>query len=146
ALTLPMTRLAVGPSSNPQLDPAFVTAARAAIPGLLSLVYLWLRHARRPARHHWVPIIVCALGTVLGFPLFLSMALRSVQAIHAAVITGILPLASVIVGSLYFRQRASIGFWLCASVGCVLVLVYAAYRGGGSPTFGDALLLCAIVC
>ena len=40
AMTLPMTRLAVGPASDPQLTPAFVTAGRAALAGLLSVVYL----------------------------------------------------------------------------------------------------------
>ena len=35
AMTLPMTRLAVGPASDPQLSPAFVTAGRAAFAGLL---------------------------------------------------------------------------------------------------------------
>ena len=31
AMTLPMTRLAVGDASSPQLPPAFVTAGRAAL-------------------------------------------------------------------------------------------------------------------
>jgi len=38
AMTLPMTRLAVGPAADPQLPPLFVTAGRAAFAGLLSLV------------------------------------------------------------------------------------------------------------
>ncbi|HEV7914699.1 MAG TPA: EamA family transporter, partial [Albitalea sp.] len=37
AMTLPMTRLAVGPAGDPQLPPLFVTAGRAAVAGLLSL-------------------------------------------------------------------------------------------------------------
>nr|MBP7660692.1 EamA family transporter [Burkholderiaceae bacterium] len=37
AMTLPMTRLAVGPASDPQLSPWFVTAGRAALSGLLSV-------------------------------------------------------------------------------------------------------------
>ena len=40
AMTLPMTRLAVGPVSDPQLPPLFVTAGRAAFAGLLSVLYL----------------------------------------------------------------------------------------------------------
>ena len=42
AMTLPMTRLAVGDTSAPQLPPAFVTAGRAAVAGLLSVLYLLL--------------------------------------------------------------------------------------------------------
>ncbi len=45
AITLPMTRLAVGSAEHPQLDPVFVTAGRAAIAGLLSLAYLRWRYA-----------------------------------------------------------------------------------------------------
>jgi drug/metabolite transporter (DMT)-like permease len=40
AATLPMTRLAVGDAAAPQLPPAFVTAGRAAVAGLLSLAWL----------------------------------------------------------------------------------------------------------
>ena len=40
ALTLPMTRMAVGPAEAPQLPPLFVTAGRAGFAGLLSIVYL----------------------------------------------------------------------------------------------------------
>ena len=40
AATLPMTRLAVGPSDAPQLSPWFVTWARCALAGMLSLAYL----------------------------------------------------------------------------------------------------------
>ena len=38
AMTLPMTRLAVGPASDPQLPPFFVTAGRAACAGLLAAI------------------------------------------------------------------------------------------------------------
>ena len=49
AMTLPMTRLAVGDASAPQLPPAFVTAGRAAVAGCLSVLYLLAVRARRPA-------------------------------------------------------------------------------------------------
>ncbi len=143
-ITLPMTRLAVGPADDPQLAPVFVTAGRAAIAGILSIFYLLVRRAQWPERRHWWPIIICALGTVLGFPLFLSLALRDVHAMHAAVITGILPLASAVAGAFYFRQRPSLGFWACTLVGCVLVIAYAVTKGGGQLTAADGLLLCAI--
>lgn len=144
AITLPMTRLAVGSSDAPQLDPVFVTAGRAAIAGLLSIVYLGIHRAARPSRAHWRPLAVSALGTVLGFPLFLGLALRDAHATHAAVVTGVLPLATAIAGALYFRQRPSLGFWLCAAAGCGLVLVYAIFQGGGRVTGADVLLLMAV--
>ncbi len=66
AMTLPMTRLAVGDAADPQLPPAFVTAGRAALAGLLSLVYLWAVRAHVPERRHWPALALSALGTVLG--------------------------------------------------------------------------------
>ena len=144
AMTLPMTRLAVGPASAPQLPPEFVTAARAALAGLLSVAYLAWANAAWPARTHWAALVVCALGTVLGFPLFLALALRHVDAMHAAVVTGVLPLCTAVAASLWLRQRAGLGFWLCALLGCALVLAFAALQGGGRLGAADGLLLLSV--
>ncbi len=144
AMTLPMTRLAVGPAFDPQLPPLFVTAGRAAVAGLLSIVYLRLIGAARPERRHLPDLAICAAGTVLGFPLFLALALRHVDAMHAAVITGVLPLATALAAALSFRQRPSIGFWACAVFGCALVLGFAAQRGAGGLSAADGLLLLAV--
>jgi len=146
AMTLPMTRLAVGPLEDPQLPPIFVTAGRAALAGCLSLAWLALTRAPRPRRAQLPAFAICALGTVVGFPLFLALALRRVDASHAAVITGVLPLFTAAVAALHFRQRPSIGFWLCAAIGCALVLAFAAIRGHGALTAADGLLLVALTC
>ncbi len=144
ALTLPMTRLAVGEASAPQLPPAFVTAGRAALAGLLSIAYLRWLGASLPARRHWRSLAVCALGTVVGFPLCLALALRHVDAMHAAVVTGVLPLGTAMAAALALRQRASAGFWACALAGCALVIAFAALRGGGRLSAADALLLASV--
>ena len=144
AMTLPMTRLAVGDASDPQLAPAFVTAGRAALAGLLSLAYLRLVGATWPARAHWRPLAICALGTVVGFPLFLALALRHADAMHAAVVTGVLPLGTAVAAALWLRQRASRSFWACAAAGCALVLAFAAQQGQGALTAADGLLLLAV--
>jgi drug/metabolite transporter (DMT)-like permease len=144
ALTLPMTRLAVGDASAPQLPPAFVTAGRAALAGLLSIIYLRWVGAARPAREHWGALAVCAVGTVVGFPLFLALALRHVDAMHAAVITGVLPLGTAVAAALVLRQRASTGFWVCAVIGCALVLAFAALQGQGQMSTADGLLLLSV--
>jgi drug/metabolite transporter (DMT)-like permease len=144
AMTLPMTRLAVGDAHDPQLPPAFVTAGRAALAGLLSLAYLRGVRAPWPARQHWRTLLICALGTVLGFPWFLALALRHVDAMHAAVVTGVLPLGTAVAAALWLRQRASIGFWVCAAIGCALVLAFAARQGQGALAAADGLLLLAV--
>ena len=113
--------------------------------GLLSVLWLlWLR-APLPARRHWPALAVCALGTVLGFPLFLALALRRVDAMHAAVVTGVLPLATAAVAAIVLRQRASAGFWGCAVAGCALVIAYAGWQGAGVLTLADGLLLLAVL-
>ena len=145
ATTLPVTRVAVGDVSDPQLSPAFVTAGRAALAGLCSLVYLLTVRSRVPPRKIWGCMLVSALATVVGFPLFLALALRDVHAAHAAVVTGVLPLATAICASLYFRQRPSTRFWAWAFAGCALVMSYAVYEGGGTLTAGYWLLLAAML-
>ncbi|MEY3170758.1 MAG: hypothetical protein RL765_805, partial [Pseudomonadota bacterium] len=35
-----------------------------------------------------------------------------------------LPLATAIFASFYFKQRASIGFWLCALIGSIIIIIY----------------------
>ena len=131
AMTLPMTRLAVGPESDPQLPPAFVTAGRAALAGLLSVAYLWATGAPRVERRHLPMLAASALGTVVGFPLFLSLALRQSDAMHAAVVTGLMPLATAAGAAFWFRQRPSNGFWACGVLGSAMVLAFAALQGNG---------------
>ncbi len=144
AMTVPMTRLAVGPATDPQLPPQFVTAGRAACAGLLSVLYLGFTNAPRVQRRHLPALGVSALGTVIGFPLFLSLALRQVDAMHASVVTGLMPLATAIGAAIVFRQRPSNGFWFCAALGCGMVLAFAAYRGSGHLVAADGLLLIAV--
>jgi drug/metabolite transporter (DMT)-like permease len=141
SMTLPMTRLAVGPAFDPQLPPYFVTAGRAAFAGGLAAIYLLLVRSPWPGREHRLALLVSALGTVVGFPLLLSLALRRVDAMHAAVITGVLPLATALAAAIAFRQRPSAGFWTCAALGCALVLGFAAWQGSGSLVLADGLLL-----
>ena len=145
AMTLPMTRLAVGDASAPQLLPAFVTAGRAAVAGLLSLVYLLMVRAPWPGRAQLAPLAVSALGTVVGFPIGIALALREVQAMHAAVITGVLPLATALLGAWATGQRPSAGFWACAVAGCGLVLGFAAWQGSGQLSAADGWLLLAVL-
>jgi len=146
ATSLPMTRVAVGDAADPQLSPVFVSAGRAALGGLLSLIYLLALRCKPPPRKIWGCMFVSGLGTVAGFPILLALALRDVHAMHAAVVTGILPLATALCGSLYFKQRPSWQFWLWAVVGCALVICFALYKGDGHLTAGYWLLLGAMLC
>lgn len=151
ALTLPMTRLATGPAEAPQLSPWFVTFGRAAVAGVLSLLYLaWVRGAR-PRGRQWGLLAVTAAGTVVGFPLFLALGVRQVEAVHASVIMGLLPLVTAVFAALVYRQRPSFAFWGCAALGSVLVASYAFIKAGSSLGTGlqvhwaDGLIVLAVL-
>lgn len=146
ALTTPMTRLAVGSTATPQLDPAFVALGRAALAGLLSLAYLKLTGARRPRGAEWPALALTAAGVVFGFPMLLGIGVRQVDAVHAAVITGVLPLSTAVIAAITLRQRPSLGFWACALAGLGLVIGFAAWRGAGALVAADGWLLLAVLC
>lgn len=146
ALSIPMTRLAGGSAEAPQLDPVFVAAGRACVAGVLSVVYLLLTGAPRPRGGEWRLLVWTAGGVVFGWPLLSGLAVRYVDAVHAAVVSGVLPLATAVIAALVLRQRPSPAFWACALAGLGLVLGFAAWRGAGALELADALLLGAVVC
>eukprot|EP01136_Pigoraptor_vietnamica_P042806 Opistho-1_new@17394 len=145
ALSIPMTRLAGGSAAAPQLDPVFVAMGRAALAGLLSLGYLLLTRAPWPTRRQALTLGFTALGVVFGWPLFLGLAVRHVDAIHASVISGVLPLATAAIAAVVLRQRPSLGFWACALAGLALVLGFAWWRGAAGFQWADGLLLLAVL-
>ena len=143
--TIPMTRLACGSAQAPQLSPFFVAFGRAGVAGLLSVAYLLFTRAPWPRRKHWPMLVLTVLGNVIGWPLLLGLAVRQVDAMHASVITGLMPLATAACGALMLRQRPSAGFWAFALLGAALVVAFAAWSGAGRPQLGDLLLLGAVI-
>jgi len=149
ALTLPMTRLAVGTPEAPQMSGVFIALGRAVVAAGLSALFLLATRAPWPRRADWWPLAITAAGVVFGFPLFTSVAMRYVEAVHASVIVGVLPLATAAVGALLHRQRPSAGFWVCAAIGSGLVVGFALLRSGSAGVAlhpADALLLAAMGC
>lgn len=143
ALTLPMTRLAVGTPEAPLMSGIFIALGRAVVAAALSAAFLVATRAPRPRPEEWWPLVLTSAGVVFGFPLFTSVAMRYVEAVHASVIVGVLPLATALVGALLHRQRPSAGFWTCAALGTVLVVAFALMRSGGGMRLhaADVLLL-----
>ena len=148
AATLPMTKMATGNADAPQLSPLFVTFGRAAVAGILSMVYLLVTRSPRPAGRQWQQLLFTAACVVVGFPLFLALGLRHVQSIHASVVLGILPLATAMVASWWLHQRPSAAFWVCAIAGSVLVATFVVLRPGspsGGAQLADVFLLLAVL-
>lgn len=149
AITLPATRLATGTAEQPQLDPVFLTLGRAALAGVLSVVFLLLTRSKLPQRAHWPALAAAVAGNVIAYPLLLAWALRSVSATHASVITALSPLATAVVAAWLLHQRARPAFWFLALAGSALVMLYAWLRAGAQGGFGfapaDLLLMAAVV-
>ena len=150
SVTRPMTRLAVGSLEAPQMSGLFIAAGRAVVAAALSAVFLLATRAPLPRRGDWWPLAITAGGVVFGFPFLTSIAMRHVEAMHASVIVGVLPLATAAVGALLHRQRPSSGFWACAALGSALVVAFALLKsrsvGGVSLRLADLLLLTAMLC
>ena len=148
ALTLPMTRLAVGTPEAPLMSGVFIALGRAVVAAALSVLFLLASRASWPQRGDWLPLAITSAGVVFGFPLLTSLAMRHVEAVHASVIVGVLPLATALVGALLHRQRPSAGFWACAALGSTLVVAFAVIRSGSGLQLhvADALLLAAMAC
>jgi drug/metabolite transporter (DMT)-like permease len=138
--SLPATRVAVL-----DFDPIFLTAARAAIAGLLALCLLLAFREKRPARRDLVSLAVVALGVVVGFPLLTALALRHVTAAHSIVFIGLLPLATAIFGVILGGERPKPAFWLFSVLGSALVAGFALSQGIAASPVGDALMLAAII-
>ena len=144
ALTIPMTRLASGSLAAPQLPAVFVAIGRAALAGLLAAVWLAAGRAPWPRPAQWQQLGLTSLGVVFGFPLFLGLAVQRVDAAHAAVVSGLLPISTAVIAALVLRQRPSAGFWGCAGLGTALVVAFALYQGGAGLQAADGLLALAV--
>lgn len=140
SLTLPFTRMAVA-----ELNPVLVALGRAVVAAIGSAVLLWWIGAPRPTPRQWRALAVTALGVVIGFPVFSSIAMRYVPASHGAVVVGILPLATALFGALRFGERPSTGFWIAAVAGSALVVGFALWQGGGEFHLADLALFAAVV-
>ncbi|WP_292934146.1 DMT family transporter [Noviherbaspirillum sp.] len=140
SLTLPFTRMAVA-----ELNPVLVALGRAVVAAIGSGLLLWWLGAPRPTRSQLRALAVISLGVVVGFPVLSSIAMRYVPASHGAIVIGVLPLATALFGALRFGERPSVGFWIAAIAGSVLVIAFALWQGGGTLHAADFALFGAVV-
>ncbi len=135
--TLPATRVAVA-----TFDPLFLSAARASIAGCCGLALLVILRRPWPTRALWRELAMAGLCTIVGFPVFMALAMAHVPAAHGGVVLGIVPLATVAAAALVTHERPSIGFWLASAAGALIVLVFMIrHSGAGTIEIGDLYLL-----
>jgi drug/metabolite transporter (DMT)-like permease len=140
SLTLPFTRMAVA-----ELNPVLVALGRTVVAAFGSIALLWWSGAARPTPAQWRALTITALGVVVGFPVFSSVAMRYVPASHGAIVLGVLPLATALFGALRFGERPSAGFWIAALAGSALVIAFALVQGGGRLHPADFALFAAVI-
>lgn len=138
--SLPATRAAVL-----DLDPVFLTCARASIAALLGGALLLGLRQHWPTRAELPSLAVVAFGVVVGFPLFTALALQHVSSAHSIVFVGLLPLCTAIFGVIRGGERPRPAFWLFSLLGSAFVVGYAAWGGIEASLTGDLLMLAAIV-
>ncbi|WP_176073777.1 DMT family transporter [Brucella intermedia] len=138
--SLPATRLAVI-----DIDPTFLTMARASIAGALGLALLLAFREPFPRRNDVISLVVVALGVVVGFPLLTGLALQHMTSAHAIVFIGLLPLATAIFAVLRGGERPRPMFWLFSVVGSLIVASYAYGQGSQFTLLGDVLMLAAVI-
>lgn len=138
--SLPATRVAVL-----DFSPVFLTGARATIAGLLALCLLLIFKEKRPARKQIFPLVIVAIGVVVGFPLLTALALQYVTSAHSIVFVGMLPLTTAIFGVMRGGERPRPAFWLFSIAGSLLVIGFAVAQGLSASPIGDILMLSAII-
>ncbi len=139
SLTLPFTRIAVA-----EINPYFVTFGRSSLGGICALLLLIFTRPKLPSKSQLIRLSVMALGVVYGFPLFVSLAMKTLPSAHGGIVLGVLPLATAVVGALRFNERPSLAFWITAVMGSLLVITYASLNGSGGLSSEDWLLFVAI--
>lgn len=140
SLSLPATRLAVT-----HLDPLFVSLGRSLVAAVPAAVFLLASRAKIPTRAQCVGLGLTSAGVIFGFPVLTSWAMLYVPSAHGAIVVGLLPLATAMMGAWVHHERPSAGFWITAALGSALVVAFAAFNGGGALHVADLALFGAVV-
>ncbi|WP_250008878.1 DMT family transporter [Actinoplanes sp. M2I2] len=142
SMSLPATRVAVH-----DLDPWFVAFGRAVGAAALALAYLRFTRAPRPTAAQVRRLTIVAIGVVVGFPLFTSLALTTQTSAHGAVVITVLPAMTAVFAVLRAGERPPAAFWLAGGAGLLAVLAFVVVSGAarGDLTLADLFLLAAVV-
>jgi drug/metabolite transporter (DMT)-like permease len=140
ALNFPAMKVAVR-----ELDATTVGLGRGLLAAIPAAALLLITRQKLPRREHLIPLFLTSAGAVIGFPLLLSIALNDAPASHAAIVTGLMPLATAVLGSWRERERQSRLFWATAIAGSGVVVLYAIFTGDGTLPLHDGALFLAVL-
>lgn len=126
------------------LSPIFVGMGRVVVAALPAAIYLLVSRRGWPTRGEMKSLTVVALGVAFGFPVLSALAMREVEATHAGIMLGVLPLATAAAGAILSGERPSAGFWGMAVLGTLLVVTFSLTKGAGKISWADLALLVAV--
>ncbi|TWB44312.1 DMT family transporter [Nitrospirillum pindoramense] len=141
--SLPVTKIGLT-----GLDANFLSLARAALAGIISVGLLALLRPRRPRVRDLPGLTVVAGGAVVGFPLLSALALHWMPSTHAIVFSGLLPISTAVFGALRGGDRPRAPFCLYSCAGASAIAAYALApalsQGGVWLAPGDGLMILAV--
>ncbi len=138
SLTLPVNRLIV-----PYFDPIFIGMGRSVVAAMVAIPILIFFKQSFPSLRQVKQLLLTSIGIITGFPVFTALAMQTVPASHGSVVIGLLPLMTAIFAVVLSNERPSIGFWMSAGVGALLVVTYSLLQGGMELHIGDIYLIIA---
>jgi len=139
SLTFPATQKAL-----PSFNAWTIGIGRAVIAAIPAAIWLMVKRVPRPSREHLIPLLLVGVGIVAGYPIFTALALEHVSSGHAAVVTGLLPLATAVFGRLR-GERPSALFWWASAAGAAVIVAYSLQHGIDGLAFADLLLLGSLI-
>ncbi len=140
SLTLPMTRSAVS-----VMDAGTIAVWRGLIAGLVATATLLVFYRQWPGWPVIRRLLVAGVGIVIGFPLFITLAMQTVPSSHGAIVVGLLPISTAVVSIFVTAERPSKFFWLASALGTVIILTFVGLQAAEGMVIGHAYLIAAIV-
>lgn len=126
--------------------PYLIGVGRAGIAALLAVVALRLMRAPRPRARQWASLGAVAVGIVFGFPVLSTLALdHGSSSSHAAVVIGLLPVATALFAVVRAGERPSLLFWAASLAGAAFIVAFTLRDGVGRFSLADALLFGALL-
>lgn len=138
SLTLPVTRLII-----PYFDPIFIGLGRSVVAAIVATIILLAFKQSFPTKNQLKWLLLTAIGVIAGFPVLTAFAMQTVPASHGSVVIGLLPLLTAVIAVFISNERPTLGFWVAAIVGALLVVIYSLLQGGMELHIGDAYLIAA---
>ncbi len=140
SLSLTATRAALA-----SFGPFTVGLGRAVTAALLAVLFLAVRGGPWPRRATLAPLAVVAAGVVVGSPLLMALAMRSLSASHGAIVLGLAPTLTALLATLRAGERPSRTFWAASLFGTAATVAFGLARSHGAPSRDDGIFFAAVL-